>query len=76
MNGIKLAAGDQARVADERALSIKAAKDSDIILLDVPEVAASEDLWFDLTPLCGTGILPVLRERDAPATAGETPALR
>jgi len=38
VNGVKLAAGDQARIADESALGIKAAKDSEIILLDLPEL--------------------------------------
>jgi len=38
VNGVKLAGGDQARIADEPALSIKAAKDSEIILLDLPEL--------------------------------------
>jgi redox-sensitive bicupin YhaK (pirin superfamily) len=38
VNGVKLAAGDQARIADESVLSIKAAKDSEIILLDLPEL--------------------------------------
>jgi len=38
VNGVKLQAGDQARVADEPALSIKAAKDSELILLDLPEL--------------------------------------
>ena len=38
VNGVKLAPGDQARIADERELSIKAAKDSEIILLDLPEL--------------------------------------
>ncbi|MGD0222385.1 MAG: pirin family protein [Terriglobia bacterium] len=36
VNGVKLAGGDQARVADEPELSIKAAKDSELILLDLP----------------------------------------
>ena len=38
MNGVKLAGGDQARIADESELTIKAAKDSEIILLDLPEL--------------------------------------
>ena len=38
VNGIKLAGGDQARMADESELSIKATKDSEIILLDLPEL--------------------------------------
>ena len=37
VNESKLAAGDQARIADEATLSIKAAKDSELILLDLPE---------------------------------------
>lgn len=38
VNGIKLAGGDQARIAEESELSIKAARNSEIILLDVPEL--------------------------------------
>jgi len=38
VNGVKLAKGDQARIADESELSIQAAKDSELILLDLPEV--------------------------------------
>jgi redox-sensitive bicupin YhaK (pirin superfamily) len=38
VNGAKLASGDQARIADEAELSLKAAKDSEIILLDLPEM--------------------------------------
>lgn len=38
INGVRLAAGDQARIADESVLSIKAGKDSEIILLDLPEL--------------------------------------
>jgi quercetin 2,3-dioxygenase len=38
VNGEKLAGGDQARIADETALSVKAARDSELILLDLPEV--------------------------------------
>ena len=38
VNGVKLAGGDQARIADESELKIKATKDSEIILLDVPEL--------------------------------------
>jgi len=38
VNGERLAAGDQARIAGEPALSIKAAKDSELILLDLPEL--------------------------------------
>jgi hypothetical protein len=38
VNGTQLAAGDQARIADEPALSIQALKDSELILLDLPEV--------------------------------------
>ena len=37
VNGVKLLGGDQARIADESGLSIVAAKDSEIILLDLPE---------------------------------------
>jgi len=36
LNGQVLKAGDQARVADETSLTIKAAKDSELILLDLP----------------------------------------
>jgi len=38
VNGVKLWGGDQARIADESTLSINAAKDSEIILLDLPEL--------------------------------------
>ena len=38
LNGVKLAAGDQARIADEPELTLKAAKDSELILLDLPEL--------------------------------------
>ena len=38
VNGVKLSKGDQARMAGESAVTIKAAKDSEIILLDVPEL--------------------------------------
>jgi hypothetical protein len=38
VNGVTLAAGDQGRIADEPSLSIKAAKDSEFILLDLPEL--------------------------------------
>ena len=38
VNGVKLAKGDQARIAGESELAIKAAKDAEIILLDVPEL--------------------------------------
>jgi len=38
VNGVKLAGGDQARIADESELNIKATKDSEVILLDVPEL--------------------------------------
>jgi len=38
VNGAKLAAGGQARIADEPVLNIKAGKDSEIILLDLPEL--------------------------------------
>jgi hypothetical protein len=37
VNGQSLAAGDQARVADEKELAIRADKDADLILLDLPE---------------------------------------
>ena len=37
LNGQKLAAGDQARIADESALTFSASKDADLILLDLPE---------------------------------------
>jgi redox-sensitive bicupin YhaK (pirin superfamily) len=36
LNGQTLHAGDQARIADERALSIRAEKDSELILIDLP----------------------------------------
>src|SRR5579863_1826733 len=38
VNGVALAKGDQARAADERELKIQAAQDSELILLDLPEV--------------------------------------
>ena len=38
VNGKTLEAGDQARLADEHELSIKAPKDSEFILLDLPEL--------------------------------------
>jgi quercetin 2,3-dioxygenase len=38
INRVKLSKGDQARIADEPELNIKAAKDSEIILLDLPEL--------------------------------------
>ena len=38
VNGVKLEAGDQARIADESVLCINAAKDSEVVLLDLPEV--------------------------------------
>jgi hypothetical protein len=38
VNGTQLATGDQARIADEPELSIQSAKDSELILLDLPEV--------------------------------------
>lgn len=37
LNGQKLVAGDQARIADESTLAIAASKDADVILLDLPE---------------------------------------
>jgi hypothetical protein len=36
LNGKKLGSGDQARIEDETSLSIKAAKDSELMLLDLP----------------------------------------
>lgn len=36
LNGRQLNGGDQARIADETSLTIKAAKDSELILLDLP----------------------------------------
>jgi redox-sensitive bicupin YhaK (pirin superfamily) len=36
LNGTKLASGDQARIADETALTIKADKDSELMLIDLP----------------------------------------
>jgi hypothetical protein len=36
VNGSKLSQGDQARIADEAKLTIKASKDSELILLDLP----------------------------------------
>lgn len=38
VNGVRFGAGDQARIVDQAALSIKAAKDSEFILLDLPEL--------------------------------------
>ncbi len=38
VNGTPLAAGDQARIADEPELGIQSAKDSELILLDLPNV--------------------------------------
>jgi hypothetical protein len=38
LNGFLLAAGDQARMADEKELKIQAKQDSELILLDLPEV--------------------------------------
>jgi redox-sensitive bicupin YhaK (pirin superfamily) len=38
MNGVKIGAGDQARISDESALCIKAGKEVEFILLDVPEL--------------------------------------
>jgi redox-sensitive bicupin YhaK (pirin superfamily) len=38
VNGIKLSKGDQARIMGESELAIKAAKDSELILLDLPEL--------------------------------------
>jgi redox-sensitive bicupin YhaK (pirin superfamily) len=38
VNGPPLAAGDQARIADETELKIQAKQDSELILLDLPEV--------------------------------------
>jgi hypothetical protein len=40
VNGVSLAPGDQGRIADETELSIQARKDSELILLDLPEVRA------------------------------------
>jgi quercetin 2,3-dioxygenase len=39
LNGQPLAAGDQARIADETELRLEAAEDSELILLDLPEIA-------------------------------------
>lgn len=36
LNGMSLAAGDQARIADESQLNVKATKDAELILLDLP----------------------------------------
>jgi redox-sensitive bicupin YhaK (pirin superfamily) len=36
LNGQKLSSGDQARIADETSLTIKADKDSELMLLDLP----------------------------------------
>lgn len=36
LNGQKLKAGDQARIADEKSLEIRAVKDAELILLDLP----------------------------------------
>ena len=38
VNAIDLAAGDQARIGDERSVSITAAQDSELIYLDLPDV--------------------------------------
>ncbi len=38
VNGATLASGDQGRIAKETSLTIKAAKDSELILLDLPEL--------------------------------------
>jgi len=38
VNGTQLAAGDQARIAHEPELSIQSAKDSELILVDLPDV--------------------------------------
>ncbi len=38
VNGTPLGAGDQARIADETELNIKASKDSELILLDLPDL--------------------------------------
>jgi redox-sensitive bicupin YhaK (pirin superfamily) len=38
VNGQPLVAGDQARIADETELKIQAKQDSELILLDVPDV--------------------------------------
>ena len=40
VNGASLAQGDQGRIADETELNILAIKDSELILLDLPEVRA------------------------------------
>jgi hypothetical protein len=40
VNGLPLAQGDQARMADETELNIQAGEDSELILLDLPEVRA------------------------------------
>ena len=37
LNGQKLVAGDQARIADESTLAFAASKDTELILLDLPE---------------------------------------
>jgi redox-sensitive bicupin YhaK (pirin superfamily) len=36
LNGQKLTSGDQARITDETALTIKAGKDSELMLIDLP----------------------------------------
>ena len=36
LNGTKLSSGDQARISDETTLTVKAAKDSELMLLDLP----------------------------------------
>lgn len=36
LNGMSLAAGDQARIADESQLNVKATKEAELILLDLP----------------------------------------
>jgi hypothetical protein len=41
VNDVPLAQGDQGRIADETELNIQARKDSELILLDLPEVRAS-----------------------------------
>jgi len=37
VNGRKLGAGDQARIADEKEIAIESVKDAELILLDLPE---------------------------------------
>ena len=41
VNGVPLAQGDQGRIAHETEIKMQARKDSELILLDLPEVAAS-----------------------------------